>query len=156
MDINERNNKIVAYIDSIVNNLVAQYPNMNFAPVRDNAVNAFCSMNGSFEQLVPQINVSFDTMVKTMQTQMLAQQQVQQMQPVNREPFKMSAQEMEVYAQLKKESLDKKEAMGLNDSKKLVLEKKEDNSGFISFFGILTFVVIVVTVLIVGTCFLIF
>lgn len=150
MDNEVRNREIVEYINKLVNDLTVKFPNMNFNNVRDNAISAFTSMSGDFDTIKVQIDESFAKAVQNMNS--VEQVNAKEMDSVD--SFEMTPEETTMYQQLKQENLAKRNAMGLNNGKKLVLERPNDlnNRGYINFLIIMGIVLVVLVALIVVVC----
>lgn len=150
MDNEVRNREIVEYINKLVNDLTVKFPNMNFSNVRDNAISAFTSMSGDFDTIKVQIDASFAKAVQNMNS--VEQVNAKEMDSVD--SFEMTPEETTMYQQLKQENLAKRNAMGLNNGKKLVLERPNDlnNRGYINFLIIMGIVLVVLVALIVVVC----
>ena len=150
MDNEVRNREIVEYINRLVNDLTVKFPNMNFSNVRDNAISAFTSMSGDFDTIKVQIDASFAKAVQNMNS--VEQVNAKEMDSVD--SFEMTPEETTMYQQLKQENLAKRNAMGLNNGKKLVLERPNDlnNRGYINFLIIMGIVLVVLVALIVVVC----
>lgn len=150
MDNEVRNREIVDYINKLVNDLTVKFPNMNFSNVRDNAISAFTSMSGDFDTIKVQIDASFAKAVQNMNS--VEQVNAKEMDSVD--SFEMTPEETTMYQQLKQENLAKRNAMGLNNGKKLVLERPNDlnNRGYINFLIIMGIVLVVLVALIVVVC----
>lgn len=150
MNNEERNRKIVEYINKLVNDLTVKFPNMNFNNVRDNAISAFTSMNGDFDAIKGQIDASFAKAVQNMSS--VEQDNVKESDSID--SFEMTPEETAMYQQLKQENLARRNAMGLNNGKKLVLERPNDlnNRGYINFLIIMGIVLVVLVALIVVVC----
>lgn len=150
MDNEVRNREIVEYINKLVNDLTVKFPNMNFNNVRDNAISAFTSMNGDFDAIKVQVDASFAKAVQNMNSV----QQVNAKEPDSRDSFEMTPEEAAIYQQLKQENLARRNAMGLNNGKKLVLERSNylSDRGYINFLVIMGIVLVVLVALIVVVC----
>lgn len=147
MDNEVRNREIIGYINMLVDDLIVKFPNMNFENVRDNAISSFITMNGDFNSIKEQIDASF---AKAIHNMSLGKQDNNKEQ----DSFEMTSEEAMVYQQLKQENLAKRNAMGLNNVKKLVLERPNDfnNRGYINFLVIMGIVLVVLVTLIVLVC----
>lgn len=145
-----RNKEIIEYIDGLVNALAQKYPNMNFSNVRNNAVAAFTKMDGDFDTIKIQIDASFARAIQNMN---LGEAKVSREKSTG-ESFEMTPEEQTIYQQLKQENLEKRKAMGLDNAKKLVLQKPNDfnNNGYVNFLIIMGIVVVVLVALIVVVC----
>ncbi len=150
MDNEVRNREIVEYINKLVNDLTVKFPNMNFNNVRDNAIAAFTSMNGDFAAIKGQIDASFAKAVQNMSSV----EQVNVKGSDSIDSFEMTSEEAAMYQQLKQENLARRNAMGLNNGKKLVLERPNDlnNRGYINFLIIMGIVLVALVALIVVVC----
>lgn len=142
-----RDKKIISYIDLLINELNGKYPNMDFTNVRNNAILTFSKMSGSFEEIKALIDESFAIAVSKIKVSEEAVQSISN-------SFEMTPEEEVVYQQLKQDSLVKRDKLGLNSSKKLVLKNNNNsfNNGYISFLIVLIVVLVVVVSLIVIVC----
>ncbi|MGN1371604.1 MAG: hypothetical protein ACI4XM_04965 [Candidatus Coprovivens sp.] len=141
-----RDKKIISYVDLLINELNGKYPNMDFNNVRNNAISTFLKMSGSFEDIKTMIDEAFVNAVQKMKASEEAVQSISN-------SFEMTPEEEAVYQQLKQDSLVKRNNLGLNNSKKLVLKNDNSfNNGYISFLIVLIVVLVVVVSLIVIIC----
>lgn len=140
------NEEIVKYIDELVNELNVKYPSMDFQNVRVQAIKAFGSMSGPIEEIKIQIKNAFLNAENNIKNSV-------QTVPKKEDSFELTREEQMVYEQLKQESIQKRNAMGLNNGKKLVLNRNNyENRGYISLFIILGIVLAVVVSLVVIVC----
>ncbi len=144
---NSEQTKIIEYIDKWIADLKVNHPDMNFDSVRTSAINSFAKSNEPLEFIKGRIDETFINAERNIGS-------VKQVSSNNEESFKMSSYEQEVYGQLKQEIKAKREAMGLNNVRKLTLERPSnfDNRGYISFFIIMGVVLAFVVALIVIVC----
>lgn len=143
MDNQLRNNEIVEYVNKLINELSSEYPNMNFNNVRDNAIITYTRMDGTFETIKSHIDADFTKAIQNMKGK-----------ETSDDIFEMTSDELQIYQQLKQENLVKKNSMGLNNAKKLVLDKptRPSNGGYISFLIIMGIVLTVIVALVILVC----
>lgn len=132
-------NDIVEYIDYKVSSLSSQYTTIDFKVLRENAIQSFSSRTEPLEILKQYIDAAF----------MNAIDKLNKEEKVTEESFVMSPEEEHAYQELKQESLERKNMMGINNHKKLVLENSAINSnkGLINQLGIIILVVLAVVAL---------
>lgn len=145
MEREERNKAIVDYIDLLINKLGSQYWDKDFTMLRSKAIEIFCNMEGTIEELQPQIESSFVNMISDIDAE----------KANGKENFSMTNEEKEIYESIKQENVVKRETMGFNNVKKLLFKPKDkhkNNGGYISLLAILGIVIIVVVLLTVIVC----
>lgn len=132
-------NDIVKYIDYKVSTLSPQYPNVDFKLLRENAIQSFSGRTEPLEVLKQYIDAAF----------MNAIDKLDKKEEVVEEPFVMTPQEERIYEELKQESIARRNAMGLNNSKRLTFENNgmNSNKGLINHLGIIIFVALAVITL---------
>ncbi len=145
MEREERNKAIVEYIDLLINKLGSQYWDKDFSMVRSKSIEIFCNMEGTIEELQPQIESSFINMISDIDAEKAKQA----------DNFSLTNEEQKVYETIKQENVAKREALGLNNVKKLLFKRKDkskSNGGYISLLAVLGIVIIVVVLLTVIVC----
>ena len=141
MNIEQRNQQIVSYINQLINRLSTKYSNMNFDSVANNAISSFTLMSGTFEEIKIQIDKSFAIVEQNIKME-------------NKDNFEMTDEELQLYEQLKAENLAKRNAMKLYGAKKLQLSNSYnfDNRGYINFLVIMGIILTVIVTLIIIVC----
>lgn len=146
MEREERNKAIVEYIDLLINKLGTQYWDIDFSTMRSKAIGIFCNMEGTIEELQPQIESSFINMISDLDAGL--------QNP--KEKFQMTPEEKVVYQDIKNENMTKRAAMGLGNAKSLTLKNENNtrngNGGYISFLAIMGVVIALVVIITVVVC----